>query len=271
MDNVNIYYGPPYDRRYYSGNWPGITNTYDWTTGEITAAYVLFSTSYLPFEGAPTSNLSFEIEVGSRFDPTVTKVLRPDFTYDYPQDIDTSIPIIERIEGDGCTNIGKRALNCPTDGKHQGENARIHLFGKQFPSTTVNTTVEVTIDGVQCREVLFGTYEDRSGLRNVSCEFGSGVSAYGVNGYSFVQISYFSATESKSSDLVRYFNYSHPDITQIEGCPTTVAALHTANCSRIGGGNVKLRVSGTNFGASGARVFIGGGEAIETLHDADNR
>jgi len=270
VDLTHIYYGPPSEPRFYSGNWPGITNTYDWDTNEITAAYVQFSTSYIPFDTAPAFNLVFEIEVGSRFNASLTKVLRPDFNFSYPGNIDTTIPIIERIEGEGCTNIGKRALNCPTDGKYDGESARITLYGKQFPSTIENTTVEVTIDGVQCRDVMWWITEDRTGLRNVSCEFGSGVSAYGVNGYSFVQLSYFTATVSKFSDSVRYFNYSHPAMTEIAGCRLTINALHTANCTRTGGGIQKLRISGTNFGASGARVFIGGGEAVETLHDADD-
>ena len=278
VDLVQIYYGPSTDRRYYSGNWPAITNTIDWVTNEITAAYIQFSTSYIPFEGAPSQNLMFEVEVGSRFNSSLTKVLRPNFNFSYPKDIDTTVPIIERIEGEGCDNIGKRALNCPTDGKYtpleeEPRAARITLFGRQFPTTTAeqNTTVEVTIDGVQCREVRWSIVEDRTGLKNVSCEFGSGVSAYGVNGYSFVQLAYFTTTESKFSDSVRYFNYSNPDVTKIEGCPVQENDLHTSNCTRTGGGIQKLRITGTNFGASGARVFIGGGEAVETLHDADDR
>lgn len=270
---MHIYYGPASDRRYYSGNWPAITNTYDSMTNDITAAYVQFSTSYVLFDTSPAFNLMFEIEVGSRFNASLTKVLSPNFNFSYPDDIFVDMPVIMKIEGDGCDNIGKRALNCPTDGKYDDQPARITLHGKNFPSSIVNTTVEVTIDGVQCREVMWGTVEDQYGWTNVSCEFGSGVSAYGINGYSNVQLAYFTGTESKFSDSVRYFNYSNPHITKIEGCPVQDPEdpLHTSSCTRTGGEVRALTITGDNFGANNARVLIGGVEAVETLHDATDR
>ena len=77
--------------------------------------------------------------------------------------------------------------------------------------------------------------------------------------------------ESKGSDPVKYFNYAPPTITEVVGCRQTISTLHTGNCSRVGGGVEMIRIIGTNFGPSGSRVFIGGGEAMETLHDADTR
>ena len=281
-----MYYGPLNDAvhgtelRYYSGNWPEITNAYDMATNEISASYILFSTSYIPFEGAPTDHLPFEIEVSSRFDASLTKVLRPDFRFSYPGDVDTTLPIIKQMEGEGCDNIGQRALNCPTDGKYEDNStvrdARVTLYGEQFPSTTkdeVNTTVVVTIDGVDCPNTEWVTEENRNGYRTVSCEFGSGVSAHGVNGWGQVQLSYFTNTESKVSKAVRFFSYAPPSITGIEGCPTNVSALHTANCIRTGYQQDFLIISGTNFGKTGARVFIGGVEVHEDLvaQPGDNR
>lgn len=264
---MQIYYGPNSDRRYYSGNWPGISNSYDSETNEITAAYVSFSTSYIPFDTAPAFNLMFEIEVGSRFDPSMTKVFRPNFDFSYPGDIDTTIPIIDKIRGDGCDEIGARALNCPTDGNHDNQTARIVLYGRQFPSTE-NATIQVTIDGVECKNVMYGMQEDRQGLRNVSCEFGPGVSGHGEKGYSYVQLSYIpdGEWEWKTSAAKPYFSYSPPIITKIEGCRIQVDDLHTSNCTRTGGNVRGLRITGTNFGASNARVLIGGSEAVSTEH-----
>ena len=271
VDLMQIYYGPSTDRRYYSGNAPGISNTYD-DENEITAAYVSFSTAYLPFDTAPSLGLMFEIEVGSRFDRAETKVMRPNFAFSYPGNVDTTIPIIDMIRGDGCDEIGARALNCPTDGKHEDQPARIVLYGRQFPDTE-NATVTVTIDGVECKNVLYGIEEDRQGLRNVSCEFGAGVSGHGEKGYSSVVLQYIAAGQSqlKTSDAKPYFSYSPPIITNITGCLEQVDHMHTSNCTRTGGEVRGLRITGKNFGASDARVFIGGSEAVSNEHAVNDR
>lgn len=209
----------------------------------------------------------FEIEVGSRFNSSLTKVLRPDFTFSYPANIDTAMPIIDKIRGDGCGEFGASALNCPTDGKVQGQPARITLYGEHFPSTE-NAIVQVTIDGMECSNVLYGMGEDDQGLRNVSCEFGPGVSAQGEKGYSYVQLSYIAEGESqwKISGAKPYFSYSPPIIRSVEGCRIQENDLHASNCTRTGGEVRELRITGTNFGAFGAKVFIGGKEAEKTEH-----
>ena len=273
---MQIYYGPDTDsvtdRRYYSGTNPWISAIFDDSTYELTASYVQFTTSYMTgLAEAEISNLYFEIEVGSRFDASVTKTLRPDFRFDYPADIDEDSPIIERVEGDGCDNIGTRALNCPTDGQYQGNPARITLHGRRFPDSS--DSIQITIDGTQCNNPGEPSDEAAGGFRSVSCEFGRGVSPYGVDGYSYVQLSYFDGIAAKtlSSAPVRYFSYSPPEITGVTGCEPGDSPLHTTNCIRTGGGNIKLIITGKNFGFRGARVLIGGTEALETLHDGSNR
>jgi len=270
---MRVNYGEETDKHFYMGQDLYISTTMDYETYEITASYVNFFTEYIPYEDAPSENLVFEISVASRFDAAHTAIISPDFSFSYPGNIDTTIPFIEKIVGEGCDQDGKKAINCPTDGKYNGDNAKIVLYGTLFPDTILNTTVEITIDGVTCRSVQWWIEEDPyTGLRNASCEFGAGVSAHGTNGFSNVQLSYERHTidgmEYKMSDPVKYFNYAPPAVTEVVGCPNTESVLHTTNCSRVGGGVEMIRVIGSNFGPSGSRVFIGGGEALQTLHDA---
>ena len=132
-------------------------------------------------------------------------------------------------------------------------------------------SVTVTIDGVDCKDVKWSIEENNMGMRNVSCQFGAGVSAYGTEGYSYIQLSYSNEKEYKISQAVRYFNYSYPEMTGIYGCNGNGSeTLHTKNCSRTGGGSERLKITGTNFGKSGARVYIGGTLAPSVEHDADN-
>merc|ERR1719410_2883950 len=273
-DLIKINYGPAYNKFYYSGTEIWITNTRDANTQEITSSYVQFQTSFVTAVTNPQLDLQFAITVHSRFNKSVSTTLFPAFNFSYPVDIDVDAPVIQLLEGDGCQTIGKRALNCPTDGMHNGSVARLELWGNNFPMDPMgsnNMSVSVTIDGVQCRDVKWNVTENNMGMRNVRCQFGSGVSAYGTEGYSYVQISYSSNTENRISQAVRYFNYSDPDITGLYGCNGLDSTdKHTKNCSRIGGGSDKLKITGTNFGKSGARVYIGGQLAPSVEHDADN-
>jgi hypothetical protein len=241
------------------------------SVGEIASTYVKFQTAYVPSDDSPKEGLYFKVQVTSRINFSVSTTLYSDFYYNYPGDVDETLPTIEKIEGEGCQQNGKRALNCPTDGKYNGQNARITLWGTNFPNTTT-ANITITIDGVECANVKFDAYLDSQlNQRNASCEYGAGVSGYGTNGYGSVVLEYLISSQfiQKSSYGVRYFNYSFPNITAVSGCKTQVNAKHTANCTREGGTAERITIVGTNFGASGARAFVGGKQCTETRHDAD--
>lgn len=272
-DLISMTYGPYTELTYYSGSIASM-NTEPDEFGEIFKTYPTFYSAYWPGDDAPFEDLVFAITVRSRLNTNVSVTLYPNWMFAYPMDIDEDAPVVSRIEGEGCTTIGKTAINCPTDGKYLGNKARITLWGKKFPNDT-RSNVTVLIDGKECKSVQFDVEADEiSNLRSVSCEFGAGVSGYSTEGYSYVQLSYVLILPDyfleKSSVPVRYFNYSFPNITRISGCSSGSHERETMNCSRTGGGNNRIKVEGTNFGSSGARVFIGGKQCIKTQHAATN-
>ena len=127
---IKINYGP-YDNKYwYEGTEISISNTRDPDTQEITSSYVRFHTSFVAGASDPKDDLEFAITVTSRFNQSITKTIEPTFTFTYPQDIDTNAPNIQLVEGDGCQTIGKRALNCPTDGLYNFNNSGVWKYSR---------------------------------------------------------------------------------------------------------------------------------------------
>ena len=105
----------------------------------------------------------------------------------------------------------------------------------------------------------------------MSCEYGSGVSGFGTDGYAPVQITFIDGFNLIQSDGVRYFNYSYPSITGVSGCTATNNSKQIIDCSRQGGIGEWVTISGKNFGSSGARAFISGYQCTETRHDPENK
>jgi hypothetical protein len=63
-------------------------------------------------------------------------------------------------------------------------------------------------------------------------------------------------------------SYAAPTIIGIQGCSTNIIGQQATNCSRFG--DDRLTIYGTNFGASGASIFIGALVCRQTIHSEEN-
>jgi hypothetical protein len=156
-------------------------------------------------------------------------------------------PVILSVEGCYVTTSG-RTSSCPTSGiDGDGSIVLLTVTGDKF----YGEITSVTVGGKACLGLQF------NGQDEFTCQLpiGAGVDRLVVvdRGLSF-------------SEGVPYVSYMYPTISTISGCDY-INDDRTGNCNRQGGTWITL--TGENFGASNAKVFVGGQACTNVTHDID--
>ena len=143
----------------------------------------------------------------------------------------------------GCTDVGNTTTNCPTSAVQSGSSAVVTL-------TVVGTSFQVfstavSIGGVVCSNVIAWPGLETEKLTCL-LPVGSGVSQ-----------SVVVSTGTLYGLGVPLLSYALPVVAGVSGCTASASdSTTTVECPRSGG--VSITVSGSDFGASGAVVIVGG-------------
>ena len=157
--------------------------------------------------------------------------------YNYP-----TAPVVTRVSG--CSDSGIYTFNCPTTG-----GIVITVIGSNFPASSTSTTVKIGVS--TCVITAFSTDETY-----LKCMLPAGVGA--LQGVTVTVGALFSLEK-------QLLSYAQPYINMITGCPLAVGNSST-NCAREG--NTTITITGTNFGASGSLVLVGGIACNNVIHDS---
>jgi len=194
----------------------------------------------LPVVNSVESNLFFTVVVGGQVTTLPTSYDKVAFT----SDVVVSPPSILNISG--CdVQMGSMTASCPTAG-----GIPITVFGGNLSGASVS------LNGisVSAGDVLLNTENEVQFTLPPSAGFNS-----------VVEIS--TAEGSTTSSLL---SYAAALIIAVEGCEPE-STLSLTRCPRQGPSASRLiRLLGSNFGASGARVLVGAQTCAEVAHDAGN-
>lgn len=148
----------------------------------------------------------------------------------------------------GCPLVnGNRTGDCPTE----GAGFRLTVNGVNFEGTPGATTVRVGLNDCPNVQVL--------SPQALSCEV-----PFGVGTGLPVQVS----TAAYTATGVNLVSYAGPSVIDVQGCDEDPLVPHmTVNCDRYGNGTV-ITIIGTNFGLSGAIVFIANRECTGVVQDS---
>lgn len=154
-------------------------------------------------------------------------------TFSYPE-----APVITSLSSTGCTSSGVGVKDCPTAG-----NVVLTLRGTGFVQSQ-GTSIRVGNNICPIVQFIDSTF--------VKCTLPVGAGLFQP-----VVISAGSMFSFAAVNTFPYVNYSAPVVSSIFGC--------IGFCVRSGGTNVT--VVGSNFGSSGALVWVGAGICSGVVHD----
>lgn len=153
-------------------------------------------------------------------------------------------PTVTRVTG--CpVSMDNGTWNCPTDTLVDGKPVTLTIFG-----TDLFDPLQITVGGKECfAPVGFGSF--------ATCRLPTG------SGFQQEVLVVQDNLVSRAAPLV---SYARPVIRQLSGACRSGGARNRdqVDCHRYGG-NV-LTITGSNFGAARAAVFIGGQECVNVTH-----
>eukprot|EP00808_Paulinella_micropora_P031445 g38250.t1 len=211
--------------------------TYRGPTKNFTCTVQTVSNTEIQCLTQPSSNgetgLVFYISIGEQ-------VVTGTDIYNYP-----SVPLVDSISVSGCTtctNI-KYTCGCPTSGLNStGSPVTLTISGNKL-----SPPLEVFVAGKQCAEVSFsGTFP----AAVVTCKLPTGA------GFNQETVLAQSGLRASSKPFV---SYAAPSVQSVSGC------VDKKDCKRKSPTDA-ITITGTDFGFSGARAFVGGKMCNSTSH-----
>eukprot|EP00808_Paulinella_micropora_P013876 g8334.t1 len=211
--------------------------TYRGPTKNFTCTVQTVSNTEIQCLTQPSSNgetgLVFYISIGEQ-------VVTGTDIYNYP-----SLPLVDSISVSGCTactNI-KYTCGCPTSGLNStGSPVTLTISGSKL-----SPPLEVFVAGKQCADVSFsGTFP----AAVVTCKLPTGA------GFNQETVLAQSGLRASSKPFV---SYAAPSVQSVSGC------VNKKDCKRKSPTDA-ITITGTDFGFSGARAFVGGNICNSTSH-----
>lgn len=165
-------------------------------------------------------------------------------TYSYPVP-----PSLLSIRGCDDQTDGS-TINCPTSGVDPVTGTRVLLT---ITGTDFSSALRVTVGGVECP--VSGPVNQTVAF----CELPEGVGL----GEPVV------LSQAKLQSVPNYsLSYRAPFITDVSGCVTDNDPISSEDCTREG--LHTITIAGSDFGAEGALVLVGGEPCTTVVHDLDN-
>eukprot|EP00808_Paulinella_micropora_P007629 g34176.t1 len=210
--------------------------TYGGPTKNFTCTVQTVSNTDIQCLTQPSSNgetgLVFYISIGQQ-------VVTGTDIYNYP-----STPVISSISVHGCTACASSSgtCKCPTSGMRSGSTVKLTITGNKL-----SPPLEVFVAGKSCEGVsFFGMFPSTMATCNLP------------TGAGFNQETVFAQGEKRTASEP-FVSYAAPSVLSVSGCQSE------ANCKRKSPTDT-ITITGTDFGLSGARAFVGGRICKSTSH-----